>query len=203
MTAGMSPKARILTAIAAALLVAVYLVPLWRISLIAPQYPEGLGMEISVHAVTGVQEYDLQNINELNHYIGMKVIDPSTIPVLRVMPWVVGGLVAAGLLVALVGRRSLLYAWMAAFFACGAAGMAEFWWWEYDYGHHLDVANAIIKIPGMSYQPPLIGSKQLLNFTAVSVPDWGAWIVGAAFARGRLAMIIARHSPSARPAAPG
>ncbi|MHB1863842.1 MAG: hypothetical protein ACYCVL_12840 [Gemmatimonadaceae bacterium] len=199
----MSPRARILTAIAAVLLVAVYLVPLWRISLIAPQYPEGLGMKISVHSVTGVQEYDLQNINELNHYIGMKVIDPSTIPVLRVMPWVVGGLVVAGLLVALVGRRRLLYAWMAAFFACGAAGMADFWWWEYDYGHHLDVANAIIKIPGMSYQPPLIGSKQLLNFTAVSVPDWGAWVVGVAFALGLIAIAMARHAPPAQPAAQG
>ncbi|OYV72148.1 MAG: hypothetical protein B7Z72_05420 [Gemmatimonadetes bacterium 21-71-4] len=185
----MSSKARILTAIAAVLLIAVYLVP--------------LGMKISVHSVTGVQEYDLQNINELNHYIGMKVIDPSTIPVLRVMPWVVGGLIAAGLLVALVGRRRLLYAWMAAFFAFGAAGMAEFWWWEYDYGHHLDEANAIIKIPGMSYQPPLIGSKQLLNFTAVSVPDWGAWIVGAAFALGVIAIVVARHSPPARPATLG
>ena len=50
------------------------------------------------------------------------------------------------------------------------AGLIDFWKWEYDYGHDLDTVNAIIKIPGMSYQPPVIGSRQLLNFTATSWP---------------------------------
>jgi copper chaperone NosL len=186
----MPHRSRTLTAIAAVLLLVVYAVPLWRISLKAPQYPEGLGMKIMLTTVTGAKDHDLQNINELNHYIGMKVIDPDAIPVLRVMPWVVGGLVATGLIVALVGRRRLLYAWMAAFVALCAAGMVVFWWWEYDYGHHLDMANAIIKIPGMSYQPPLIGSRQLLNFTAISLPDWGAWIAGVAFLLGVLAIVV-------------
>lgn len=203
MAATMTRKARMLTAIAAVLLLGVYAVPLWRISLRAPQYPEGLGMKIMLTTVTGAKDNDLQNINELNHYIGMKVIDPDAIPVLRVMPWVVAGLIATGLLVALVGRRRLLYGWMAAFFACSAAGMAVFWWWEYDYGHHLDEANAIIKIPGMSYQPPLLGSKQLLNFTAISTPDWGAWIAGAAFVLGVLAIVAARRQAPAVPAPRG
>jgi len=61
------------------------------------------------------------------------------------------------------------------------------------------MANAIIKIPGMSYQPPLIGSKQLLNFTAISVPDWGAWITGAAFLLGVLAIVAARRPGAAAP----
>ena len=162
-----------LTAIAAALLLTLYVVPLWRISLKAPQYPEGLGMKITVNAVTGAKDHDLQNINGLNHYIGMKVIDGAAIPVLRVMPWVVAGLIVLGLIAAAGGRRRLLYTWMGAFVAAGAAGMAVFWWWEYDYGHNLDMAHAIIKIPGMTYQPPLIGSKQLLNFTAISTARLG------------------------------
>jgi copper chaperone NosL len=37
--------------------------------------------------------------------------------------------------------------------------------------------NAIIKIPGMSYQPPLIGSKQILNFTAHSWPGSGGYAI--------------------------
>jgi copper chaperone NosL len=197
----MSTKARLLTAIAAALLLTVYVVPLWRISLVAPQYPEGLGMEITVNSVTGIKEHDLQNINELNHYIGMKVIDPDAITVLRIMPWVVAGLAAFGLAAALVGRRGLLYAWMTAFIALGGAGMGVFWWWEYDYGHHLDFEHAIIKIPGMTYQPPLIGARQLLNFRAVSMPDWGAVFVGLAFAVGVAAIVVAHRAAAARPAA--
>ncbi len=193
----MCRKARIITALGAVMLLAVYVVPMWRISLLAPQYPEGLGMEIGVHSVTGVEEHDLQNINELNHYIGMKVIDPAAIPVLRVMPWVVAVLIAIGLAAAASGRLALLYGWMAAFAGSAVVGMAVFWWWEYDFGHHLDLQHAIIKIPGMTYQPPLIGSKQLLNFTAVSMPDWGAWFAGTAFLLGVTAIIVARRAAGA------
>lgn len=53
-------------------------------------------------------------------------------------------------------------------------------WWifgdgEYNYGHNLD-PNAAIIVPGMAYQPPLIGFKQLLNFGAFSIPDKGGWL---------------------------
>ncbi len=200
MQSHMSSKARILTALAAVLLLAVYVLPLWRISLIAPQYPEGLGMQITVNSVHGLKANDLQNINELNHYIGMKVIDPSSIAVLRVMPWVVAGLVVFGLAAAAIGRRRGLYAWITTFIGCGGAGMGVFWWWEYDYGHHLDFQHAIIKIPGMTYQPPLIGARQLLNFRAVSTPDWGSVVVGLAFALGIAAIVVSRRTSAPRPA---
>ena len=55
----------------------------------------------------------------------------------------------------------------------------DFYRWNYEYGHNLD-PNAAIKVPGMAYQPPLIGYKQLLNFGAYSIPDTGGWmLVGA------------------------
>lgn len=57
--------------------------------------------------------------------------------------------------------------------------MADFWKWEYNYGHNLNPEAAII-VPGMAYQPPLIGYKQLLNFGAYSIPDIGGWIFIAA-----------------------
>jgi copper chaperone NosL len=53
--------------------------------------------------------------------------------------------------------------------------MADFWRWEYQYGHDLD-PNAAIQVPGMAYQPPLIGYKQLLNFAAYSMPATGGWL---------------------------
>ena len=186
----MPKSARVLVALAAALLLTVYVFPLWRIGLVAPQYPEGLGMRIHVNTVTGATEHDLTNINNLNHYIGMKRIEPDAIPELRLMPWIVGGLVAGALLVAALGRRKPLYSWTALFAVVGVAGLVDFWLWEYDYGHNLDEATAIIKIPGMSYQPPLIGSKQLLNFTATSWPDVGGVAAGLAFLCGALAVLL-------------
>lgn len=190
----MSRLARILTVLASITLGGLFMVPLWRIQLIAPQYPEGLGMRIGISDVRGVTPNDLNNINGLNHYIGMQRITPSAIPELRFMPWIVAGLILLGLGVAAWGKRKLLIAWLGCFLALGVAGLIDFWRWEYAYGHDIDFAHAIIKIPGMTYQPPFMGVKQLLNFTAVSWPDIGAWLALAAFALGALAVIATFHT---------
>jgi copper chaperone NosL len=162
----------------------VYVLPLWRIQLEAPQYPEGLGMVIQVDNIVGEKPHDLNNINNLNHYIGMKRIVPDSIPELRLMPMILAGLILLGLLTAALGRRPVLYGWVAVFLAVSVVGLVDFWKWEYDYGHNLDQEVAIIKIPGMSYQPPLIGSRQILNFTAHSWPGAGGWIAIAAAMAG-------------------
>jgi copper chaperone NosL len=187
-----------LLAIAAVLLLGVFVFPLWRIELVAPQYPEGLGMLIRVDAVTGIKPNDLANINGLNHYIGMKPIEPDAIPELRMMPWIVVGLAAFGLVAAAAGRRPLVGAWLAGFVALAVVGLIDFWRWEYDYGHNLDFEHAIIKVPGMTYQPPLIGTKQLLNFTATSWPALGTLCLGLSFGLGVAALLIVRRTGVAR-----
>lgn len=192
----MTRLSRLLVGTAALLLLALYVLPLWQVRLVAPQYPEGLGMHIHINTVQGSTETDLSNINELNHYIGMQRIEADAIPELAIMPWIVGALVVSGVLVALIGRARLLYGWFGAFVVLGVAGLVDFWRWEYDYGHHLDMDTAIIKIPGMSYQPPVIGTKQLLNFTAASWPSSGGILAGAAFALALIAAVLtwrARH----------
>lgn len=171
----MQRSSRIALAAATLLLLGVYVFPLWRINLIAPQYPEGLGLRIWASQITGEKPHDLQSINGLNHYIGMKAIVPESIPELRFMPWIVAGLIGTGLLAAAVGRRRWLYAWTGMLLAGSLAGLADFYRWGYDYGHDLD-PHAAIKVPGLSYQPPIIGSKQLLNFQAVSWPDVAGWL---------------------------
>src|SRR6476660_2418992 len=108
----MSISSRLLVALAAVLLLGTLVTPIWRVHLVAPQYPEGLGMEIRANTVRGLKEHDLKNINSLNHYIGMKPITPEAIPELRIIPWVVAGLAVTGLLVAAFGRRRLLWAWL-------------------------------------------------------------------------------------------
>jgi nitrous oxidase accessory protein len=186
------PKlSRWLLVVASLLLSAMYVTPLWRIHLIAPQYPEGLGMLIKLNTVTGEKEFDLKSINALNHYIGMKPIDGDAIPEMRFMPWIVLALAVSGLAAAAVGRRRGLVIWLVAFGMVGAAGMADMWRWGYDYGHNLQ-ADAIIQVPGMSYQPPLLGSKQLLNFRATSWPASGGIIACLSFLLGALALRLSR-----------
>ena len=168
----MSKASRILTLVAALLLGLLYVTPMWRIDLSAPQYPEGLGIRIWIDRIEGAEPNDLRNLNGINHYIGMQPIEPDEIPELRYMPVIVGVLLVTGLGVALLGRRGPFFAWLGAYAVVALAGLADFWKWEYDYGHNLD-PEAAIKIPGMAFQPPLLGGKQLLNFHASSWPDIG------------------------------
>ena len=177
----MTKLSRAVLAAASLALGLLYITPLWRIQLVAPQYPEGLGIRIWVDRIVGAQPQDLNSINDLNHYIGMRAIEPDAIPELRYMPWILAGLIVAGLLAALLGRRWAVRTWLGLLVGGAAAGLADFWKWGYDYGHNLN-PRAAIKVPGMSYQPPVVGVKQLLNFQATSWPDLGAWIAFAAVA---------------------
>jgi copper chaperone NosL len=199
----MLKRPRVLLALASVLLLLALPLPLWRVRLIAPQYPEGLGMEIYARTVRGATEHDLGNINELNHYIGMRAIEPEAIADFRVIPWAIVGIAAFGVLAAIIGKRPVAIAWLVAFAGVAVVGLWDFWHWEYMYGHDLDMVHAIIKVPGMSYQPPLIGAKQLLNFTATSWPAAGTLLVGMSFAIGAVAVFLPRRSRTTRAAAHG
>jgi hypothetical protein len=172
---------------------AALVLPLWEVRLGAPQYPEGLGLRIFAHTVAGIKPQDLQNINGLNHYIGMQEIRPDAIPELKFMPWIIVGLLVAGAAVAWRGSRRALLIWLVAFALLGAVGLWDFWRWEYDYGHNLDMDKAIIIVPGMTYQPPLVGSKQLLNFTATAWPGFGALALGVPFLAGVVVLLLGRR----------
>ncbi len=178
----MTKLSRILIVAAALLLTATYYFPLWNIELEAPQYPEGLGLSIYIDRIAGQNPGDLAKINNLNHYIGMKTIHPESIPELKIMPWIMRFMLVAGIVVGFLGKRGVLLVWLLLFAALAALGFYDYYQWGYDYGHNLDTENAIIKIPGMSYQPPLIGSKKLLNFNAWSLPGIAGWLATLSFA---------------------
>ena len=199
----MGRTTRLMVLFAALLLGVMYVTPVWSVRLLAPQYPEGIGMYIRLHTIEGVKEHDLDNINSLNHYIGMKPIVPDAIPELRFMPWIVAVLIGTGVGVAALGRRRLLLAWCGMFALLGAAGLYDFWRWSYDYGHNLDFENAIIVVPDMTYQPPLIGTKQLLNFTATSLPAAGGIAAGIAFALAFAALVLSYRRRRIGPATAG
>lgn len=168
----MSLPSRIIIAIASLALVATYFLPVWFIFLIAPQYPEGLTMNIWLDKITG--QVDI--INGLNHYIGMKHIKAEMFPEFGFLIYIVGFFILFGLAVAIIGKRKLLFAYLIVTVLGGIAAMADFYKWGYDYGHNLD-PKAAIQIPGLSYQPPLLGHKTLLNFDSYSYPDAGGWVI--------------------------
>jgi copper chaperone NosL len=153
------------------LLIPVLFTPIWRIDLAAPQYPEGLNLLIFANKLAG----NVDIINGLNHYIGMKTLHTDDFVEFKVLPGIIIFFAALFILSALIANKKLMNTAFILFVLFGIIAMADFYRWEYDYGHNLD-PNAAIIVPGMAYQPPLIGYKQLLNFGAYSVPDIGGWL---------------------------
>ncbi len=152
-------------------------------------------MLIWVNNITGEKPHDLYNINLLNHYIGMVPIEPEKVVELKVMPFVFGFFILFGLFGAVTGNRWVLKAWVILFIIFGMIGIADFWWWEYKYGHNLN-PNAPIRMPGLAYQPPLIGCKTLLNMQACSWPDVGTYIALGSLPLGIVALLTLRLTPS-------
>ncbi len=162
---------KILLLFAGILLVVSLFYPIWRIELDAPQYPEGLALTIHANKMGG----DVDIINGLNHYIGMKTLHADEFIEFTILPYIISSFALACLVVIFIKKKKALHLLFGAFVLFGVIAMIDFWRWEYNYGHNLDPTAAII-VPGMAYQPPLIGFKQLLNFGAYSIPDVGGWL---------------------------
>lgn len=168
----MKKPAKLMILLACGFLLAIFFLPIWHIKLNAPQYPGGLDMYIWINKITGTDEFTLQNINILNHYIGMQPIYPDSFKELKIMPFVVAFLVLFGLIIAYLNQKRLLVAWLVLLVVGGAIGLVDFYLWQQAFGNDLD-PNAPIKVEGMTYSPPFLGTKILLNIEASSYPSWG------------------------------
>ena len=179
--------------VGALLLAPLFFLPLWNITLKAPQYPEPLGMNIHIDKFVDANPNDIKNINIMNHYVGMKDI-PEVIPEFDIFPKVVIAMVVLGVIIGFVGNRKLYLVWFILMIILGSAGMYDFYMWEYDYGHNLK-ENAAIKFMDskgepMAYQPPLIGFKRILNFDAISMPRSGAYLMFLGMALSVVAFFV-------------
>ena len=176
---------RILMILAAVLLGGVFLFPLWQINLDAAQFPGGLDLNIWINRFSGAEGDDsiIQNINILNHYIGMQFIEPDSIPELKYFSYVAYFMMALGVLMAIINKKWGYGIWFFIMFILSVLAVYDFYLWLYDYGHNLD-PNAPIKIEGMTYMPPLFGEKDLLNFYVKSYPHWGTIFMGLSIVVG-------------------
>jgi hypothetical protein len=182
-------KAGLLMILGSLLLLGLFKFPLWNIMLGAPQYPDPLGMNIFIQGIEGVSEFDLQNIDGLNHYIGMKKIPkPEQMWEFTAFPIVIGGMTILGVLIGFLGffgkiNHRWFLGWFILMTILGVLGMYDFNSWLIEYGTDLD-PNAIMKMTNLdgtplTYEPPLLGSKKIMNFTAHSYPRLGAYMMFA------------------------
>lgn len=189
-------KERALVIVAALLLVAVYVFPLWNLTMFAPQYPDGLRMHIYSYKLEGGNlGQDVKEINLLNHYIGMKDLIAEDFTEFKWMPFVVGAMGLLFLRTAVHGRMAslidiiMLYGYFAAF------SLWSFGYKLYSYGHNL-APTAAVKVP--PFMPPMFGFKKLANFEVYSYPAAGSYALGLVIVLLLATFWLAWHDKPAR-----
>ncbi|MDY7107893.1 MAG: cytochrome C [Planctomycetota bacterium] len=156
----------IFTAARLALLVSIFL-PYWRMTLHAPQYPDGLEVQAYVNRLTG----DVKEIDGLNHYIGMRPLDEggqlersmSIASIIALMLLVEGAALVHTKWAALLTLPTIAFP---VFF------LADLFYWLHDFGQNLDpdapLSNAI-----EPFTPPLLGTGVIGQFRTVASPGAG------------------------------
>lgn len=168
---------RVLLLLGITAIMASYWFPLWRIHLVAPQYQDGLNLDIhSWRIVAGNNGNDINEINELNHYIGMKPLHEADFFEMKFMPFVLGGFVIYTLRAAVFGMMRYVVDLFALFTYFGAFSLGSFAYRMYSYGHLLDPRAAIRIKP---FTPVIFGTQKIANFTQSSLPQTGTYLLVA------------------------
>ncbi|NOY48755.1 MAG: hypothetical protein GXO84_11330 [Chlorobi bacterium] len=188
-------KSRLLMLLAALLPLGLFIFPLWNITLEAPQYPIPLGMNIHINDFSDANPFDIKNINLMNHYVGMKYI-PDAIPEFKIFPAGIIITTIIGLIIGFKFNYKWFLGWFILMIVLSLAGLYDFYLWEHDYGNNLD-PKAIMKFTNpdgsiMGFQPPLFGSKDILNFTAHSYPRLGTLFLALGIAVSLIAFLLGK-----------
>ena len=183
----------IISAIVAGLLLAIaILLPLWRMELVAPQYPEGLVMyAYGDHFAGDAGSYydDVREINGLNHYIGMKPIEKVTEMTLFIpgMIATIAGVIA----VSFIGWKRK---WFRALAIAGVWFLPVFFvadlqYWLYNYGHTM---NKEAPLNTGDFTPKVWGTTEVWNFHSETGFEIGFYLMVLA------AVVISAMPPAIR-----
>ncbi len=171
-----SAVARVLLVLAAGALVTALFLPFWEIRLVAPQYQEGLSLHIYAYKlIAGNGGQDLHEINNLNHYIGMRPIEEADFIEMRWVPFALGVFVLLSLRAAAIGIVRGIVDLLVLYLYFTAFSFGSFYYRLYTYGHQLDPKAPMTIQP---FTPVLIGHQQIANFEQSSYPDIGAVFLG-------------------------
>jgi copper chaperone NosL len=192
-------RSRGLLVLAAVLLVAALVFPLWTLTMFAPQYPDGLRLNIYSYKLDGGNRgQDVKEINVLNHYIGMRDLVTDDFTEFKWMPFVVGALGLLFLRAAVHGQMSHLLDVIVLYLYFAGFAVGSFAFKLYSYGHSL-APTAAVKVP--PFMPPMFGFKQLANFEVYSYPAVASYALGFVIPALLLAMFLAwRSARLSRPA---
>lgn len=189
---------RVLLVVLAGVMLALYLLPLWNLTMFAPQYPHGLRLDIFNHGFLGGNGgQDVKEINLLNHYIGMRPLETDAFAEFAWMPFALGGVGLLLLRAATFATLKEVLDAFAVFVYVGAFSLWSFAQRLYSYGHELS-ADAPVKVA--PFMPPLFGHQRIANFDVYSYPRPGSYVM-AAVAIAML-VIIAHTWRRPRPARP-
>src|SRR5262249_23548287 len=172
---GLGPRGLLLAA--TLLLVPAYLAPLWKLTMFAPQYPEGLRMNIYSYKLEGGNAgQDIKEINLLNHYIGMRELATAEFTEFKWIPFVVGALALLLLRAAAIGRTGTSVDLFVVYVYFGLFSLWSFAYKLYSYGHNLAPTASVKVAP---FMPPLFGHRKLANFEVYSYPAAGSYALAA------------------------
>jgi hypothetical protein len=156
--------------IAALLLIASIFFPYWKMTLQAPQYPNGLSVQAYIYKLTG----DVGEIDGLNHYIGMRPLGEAA--QLERSLSIVAVSVLSLLLVAAIfihSKYSVLLALPAILYPFIFLG--DMYFWLRNFGLNLDPAaplsNAI-----KPFVPPILGVGKLAQFVTIAQVQTGFYL---------------------------
>jgi len=170
---GASP--RLLLVAAAVLVAAAYFLPLWNLTMFAPQYAQGLSLDIHTYTLVGGHNgQDIKEINLLNHYIGMRDLAIEDFTEFKWMPFVLGGLALLFLRATVLGTVKEVVDSVVLFGYFGAFSLGSFAYKMYRYGHDL-APTAPVKVE--PFTPPVFGYQQIANFEVYSYPRAGTYLL--------------------------
>ena len=193
----LSSRARLAVLGAGTLLVIALFFPLWRITMFANQFPDGIRLSIYAYKLVGGNGgADLQGINILNHYIGMHEIQAADFVEMKFIPFALGVFLLLGLRTAVFAKVRDLVDLTVLFIYFSAFSFGVFWYRMYTYGHQLS-PDAPIKVA--PFTPPVLGHQHIANFDVYSTPGVGTVLL-VAFALGLVTLLVltARRGPVAR-----
>jgi hypothetical protein len=183
---GLVPRSLIL--LAALLLLPAYTSPLWKMTMFAPQYQDGLRLDIYSYKLEGGNRgQDVKEINVLNHYIGMKDLATEDFTEFKWLPFVIGALGLLFLRAVVFGTVGNALDVAVLFVYFSAFSLWSFAYKLWSYGHNL-APTAAVKVP--AFMPPLFGGKQLANFEVYSYPGFASYALGAAAAALVAALLL-------------
>lgn len=197
LTGGFRSSERRLILLAALVLLPVFflpVLPIWEMHLKAPQYPEGLTLTIYSNTIKG----DVDKINTLNHYVGMKAITPKDFAEFSYLPQLLTGFGFLALMAGLWNRRWLAGLGWLLFTGFAVYMFRDYVLWLYRYGHDLNPHAAITM---KAFMPPVIGYAKMANFHVLSLPGPGTLVLGIAWLLGPIALWV-EHRAARRAALP-